>query len=241
MITRRSLLLSSVLLPFAITASGARPILKPAALIISEWHRAEDRAIRAAAGRLTPLYVIGMGVLVISNKRSVLDAFLVGRESIPVVSLEQVRNWGIVGMGRARTAVDCRGCHLSPLLLRSSPGRARSPRTVFSGQGVGQAWGRNSLSAATPGARSAADVARSLCLGLNRQEWLRPSALLALEVNVAEEGFPAHASTLKQEREREVSDSPAATGQTQERAPAHCLIDGSRAPPRIEFHRGMSC
>jgi hypothetical protein len=99
MITRRRLLLSSAILPFLPlalnAANGARPLLKPAALIISEWHRAEDRAIKASAGKLTPLYVIGLGVLVIADKPAVLDAFLVDREAIPVVSLEQVRDWEI--------------------------------------------------------------------------------------------------------------------------------------------------
>jgi hypothetical protein len=98
MITRRRLLLSSAilpLLPLALNANGvngARP-LKPAALVISGWHRAEDKAVRTSRGRLIPLYVIGEGVLIISDDRSLLDAFLVGRESIPVVSLEQVRDW----------------------------------------------------------------------------------------------------------------------------------------------------
>ncbi len=64
-----------------------------------------------------------------------------------------------------------------------------------------------------------------------------PTAFLALEGDVAEEGIPTQFPTLKQQGKREVGNPAAGARQAQERvALAHRLPNRSRAPPGIEFH-----
>jgi len=74
---------------------------------------------------------------------------------------------------------------------------------------------------------------------MNAYRGFCPTALLALERNVAEEGIPAHPLTLKQERERIISNSAAGARQTEECiALGPSLHQGSGSATRNRFPLG---
>jgi hypothetical protein len=75
---------------------------------------------------------------------------------------------------------------------------------------------------------------------MDPDERRRASTLLAAKADVADEGVPADASAAEEQREREVGDPAAATGQPQKRvALVHRLPDAPGAPVGIGFHGGI--